>query len=170
MIMIFRKAKSTDRQRISEIRPTVYKYMQSIGYTQWNDAYPSEEILFEDIDKGHMYVALVDGLIAAYVTVDKVMPVDYENIPFTYDEPRACIHRLSIDPEYLRLGIATELMKYVHGECKKIGYNSIVLDTCEDNPGALGLFEKLGYTIRGNIKYEKRSKLCFPTMEKSLKK
>ncbi len=119
MTMILRKAKSTDKQRISELRPEVYKYMQSVGYTQWNEDYPSEVVLFDDIDKGHMYVAIVDELIAAYVTVDKEMPLDYKNIPFMFDEPRACVHRLSLNPEYTRMGIATELMNYVQEECRK---------------------------------------------------
>ena len=71
--MEIRKATQEDKRKISVIRPAVYKNMIAAGLSQWDDEYPSETILFEDIDRGEMLVALIEGEIAGYVTVNDVV-------------------------------------------------------------------------------------------------
>lgn len=168
MKLMFRKAIANDKLAISAIRPRVYRDMHEKGNDQWDNEYPSDDILHIDIDRGHMYLAIVDGVIAAYVAMNSRIPEEYSSVSFVYEEPRACMHRLSVNPDYLRMGIATELMRYVHGQCRMIGYKSIVLDTYDNNNAALAFYKKLGYITRGSVSFPRRPDNTFPTMEKAL--
>ena len=47
-VMIIRDAEQKDKKQIAQIRPAVYKKMIADGLYQWDDEYPSEEILFDD--------------------------------------------------------------------------------------------------------------------------
>ncbi len=138
--MMFQKAISKNKMEISALRIRVYKNMLENGLEQWDDDYPTDSILFEDIDHGNMYIAVIDDVIAAYVTADEDIPEEYLGVDFQYDKPRVCIHRLSVNPDFLRMGIASELMHYIHSQMKQIGYKSIVLDTMDVNMGAVGLY------------------------------
>jgi len=166
-VMIIRDAEQKDKKQIAQIRPAVYKKMIADGLYQWDDEYPSEEILFDDIDNGDMIVAEEEDTIVGYVTVNIDIPEEYKAIDLRFS-PKICVHRLSINPEFARSGAATALMEHVHKAYKSKGYDSICLDTCEDNAAAIGLYSKLGYIKRGYVSFGRRPKFRFPVMERKL--
>lgn len=165
--MIVRKAIQRDKKQIKLIRPKIVEFMADTGLTQWDDEYPSEELLMQDLDKGEMYVGLIDDEVVGYVTVNEEIPDEYNEIPLEFS-PKICVHRLSVNPKFAKQGIATRIMENVHIDLKKRGYQSICLDTCEDNPGALKLYDNLEYIIRGNVTFERRAPKRFPVMERKL--
>lgn len=162
--MIIRKATKDDKKQISKIRPTVYKNMLEYGLNQWDDEYPSNKILFDDIDNGTMYVATIDDLVAGYITVNENISEEYKDVDLRFDS-KICVHRLSVNPVFARQGVATRLMKYIHQIYKEAGYTSICLDTCEDNYIALKLYQNLGYSIRGYVVFNRRRQYRFSVME-----
>jgi ribosomal protein S18 acetylase RimI-like enzyme len=166
-MIIIRKAIQQDKEQIKEIRPQVVEFMKASNLTQWDDEYPSEELLMQDLDRDEMYVALIDDKVAGYVTVNDEMPEEYNEIPFEF-MPKKCVHRLSINPKFIKQGIATQIMEYVHNDLKKQDYSAVCLDTCEDNIGALKLYKNLGYITRGHVIFEKKAPMKFPVMEKKL--
>ncbi len=166
--MFIRKATGIDKIRISEIRPMVYKKMIESGLDQWDDEYPSKEILFKDIDRNEMLIACVDGDVAGYVTVNDDIPAEYKNVNMQFNA-KICVHRLSVNPEYQKQGVATKIMEYVHNKYRDMGYNAICLDTCETNIAALELYKKLGYIVRGYVNFKRRPQYRFPVMEKMIK-
>ena len=165
--MYIRKATQEDKIEISKIRPKVYQKMLESGLNQWDDEYPSDTILFEDIDRGEMLAGLIDGKIVGYVTVNEDIPDEYKDVTLKF-APKICVHRLSVNPEFVGQGVATKIMQFVHEHYKDRGYASICLDTCEANIAALGLYNKLGYIQRGYVKFKRRPQYKFPVMEISL--
>lgn len=165
--MIVRKAIEQDKEQIKQIRPQIVKFMSETGLTQWDDEYPGEKLLMQDLDRGEMYVGLIDEEIVGYVTINEEIPEEYNEIPLKFS-PKVCVHRLSVNPKFGKQGIATKIMQSVHVDLKKSGYKSICLDTCEDNAGALKLYDNLGYIIRGNVHFERRATMKFPVMERKL--
>ncbi|MBN2879491.1 MAG: GNAT family N-acetyltransferase [Clostridia bacterium] len=162
-----RKALKEDKQQISAIRPLVYKNMIVSGLRQWDDEYPSDEILFEDIDRGEMLIALIRGEIAGYVTVNNDIPAEYDSVDLQYNS-EICIHRLSVNPKFQRKGVAYALMEYIHRMCLQQGHTSICLDTAEENTAAVNLYSKLGYEARGYVAFGRRPNYRFHVMEISL--
>ncbi|MEX1375964.1 MAG: GNAT family N-acetyltransferase [Eubacteriales bacterium] len=159
-----RKANEEDMMQISQIRPEVYKKMMEMGLEQWDDNYPTDGILLEDIKKGEMLVALIEDEIAGYVTVNEEQPAEYDDIEFQFS-PKLCVHRLSVNPKYARRGVAMNIMEYIHSHYKEQNYKSICLDTSDANKAALGLYSKLGYTIRGYVNFKRKPQYRFPVME-----
>jgi len=166
--MEIRKALKEDKHQISAIRPLVYKNMIASGLHQWDDEYPSEEILFEDIDRGEMHLAILQGEIAGYVTVNNDIPTEYGSADLHYNS-EICIHRLSVNPKFIRKGVAYALMEYIHRMCIQQGHKSICLDTAEENVAAMSLYNKLGYEARGYVVFGRRLNYRFQVMEISLK-
>lgn len=162
--MNIRKAKTEDMEQISKIRPAIYRKMIESGLNQWDNEYPNEEILLVDIQKYEMLVALIDGEIAGYVTVNEDIPDEYKEIDLKFN-PKLCVHRLSINPKFARQGVGTKMMEYIHKHYKGMKHTSICLDTCEANTAALRLYDKLGYIIRGYVHFGRRPQYRFPVME-----
>ena len=76
------------------------------------------------------------------------------------------VHRLCVNPQYQNIGIGTKTMMKIEDMVKKMGVNSIRLDAFTENPQALRLYEKLGYTTTGYADWRKGR---FALMEKSYK-
>ena len=165
--MIVRKAIQNDKAQIKKIRPQMVKFMADTNLTQWDDEYPSEELLMQDLDRGEMYAALIGDVVVGYVTINGDIPEEYSEVALEFS-PKVCVHRLSVNPKFAKQGIATKIMEHVHGDLKKQGYRSICLDTCEDNAGALKLYRNLGYITRGYVIFERRAPMKFPVMERNL--
>lgn len=159
-----RKAIAGDMNRISKIRPEVYKKMMEAGLYQWDENYPTDEILMQDIKKGEMLVALIGDEIAGYVTVNEEQPPEYDDIEFQFS-PKLCVHRLSVNPKFARQGVAMQIMEYIHSYYKTHNYTSVCLDTSDANKAALGLYRKLGYIIRGYVHFKRKPQYRFPVME-----
>ena len=51
-----------------------------------------------------------------------------------------------IEPEHRRHGYATEALRLLEGEARRLGAPQIGLDVWTDNPGAVELYRKLGYS------------------------
>jgi len=162
--MKIRKAQIDDMKQISNIRPAIYKKMIASGLNQWDEKYPSDEILLDDINNSEMFVALIDDEVAGYITVNEDIPDEYKTVDLKFDA-KLCVHRLSINPKFSRQGIGTKMMEYVHGHFKDMNYTAICLDTCEANLAALRLYDKLGYITRGYVNFPRRPQYRFPVME-----
>ena len=165
--MIVRKAIQKDKDQIKKIRPQVVKFMANNNLTQWDDEYPSDEILMQDLDRGEMYVALIKNEVVGYVTINEEIPEEYNAISLEFSS-KVCVHRLSVNPKFAKQGIATKIMEHVHRDLKEQGYRAICLDTCEDNAGAIKLYSNLGYITRGYVIFERRAPMKFPVMERKL--
>lgn len=120
--------------------------------------------MFDDIDRGEMIVAVVGHMVAGYVTVNEDIPDEYNDVDLQFAS-KICIHRLSINPQFSRQGVATKIMEFVHKYYRGKGHKSICLDTCEANVAALKLYEKFGYITRGYVKFSRREQYRFPVME-----
>lgn len=58
---------------------------------------------------------------------------------------------LSLAPQYREEGIGTELMKSLIDESRKLGLRLLSLSCFENNPRALHVYEKLGFTRFGTL-------------------
>jgi len=96
--MIIRSAREQDMPRLLEIYEIARSTMRASGNLhQWNNGYPSEEVLREDITLGRLYVMEQDGQAeAAFVFFVGVEPT-YARIEGAWltDRPYGVIHRVA---------------------------------------------------------------------------
>lgn len=141
--------------------------MELAGISQWDELYPTPAVIQTDIRRGDAYGYFDNGLLRAYAAFNNVFPEEYKAIPWRIPGNHALIvHRLTVDPDFQGKGISKRLMRFAENLAVSKGFCSIRLDAYAENPVALNLYEKMGYTRVGAVEFRKGRFFCF---EKSIR-
>ena len=62
-----------------------------------------------------------------------------------FDETRAELKRMYVDPGARGLGLGRKLLEALEAEARRLGYVAVVLETGDRQPEALGLYTSAGY-------------------------
>ncbi|MBQ3250117.1 MAG: GNAT family N-acetyltransferase [Bacteroidales bacterium] len=122
--------------------------MRSSGnMNQWNDGYPSEEVVRKDIDNGHCVVLCEDGKVVATMAFIPGPDPTYAEIydgGWLSDAPYHVIHRIAVaEPGH---NAAKVLLDWGFGQA-----GSIRIDTHKDNVIMHHVLSKYGFTHCGLI-------------------
>ena len=150
----FRKGSVGDMERIMELVADAQNWFLEQEIDQWQDGYPTREIILSDIVDGENYIVEYNNIIAS------TFVVSFEGEP-TYNEIKgkgwlnencyAVVHRIAVAGECRRKGIAKEILHYVEELCAERGVCDIRIDTHRDNSAMRTLLKKLGYIHCGRI-------------------
>ena len=122
--------------------------MRSSGnMNQWNDGYPSEEVVRKDIDNGHCVVLCEEGEVVATMAFIPGPDPTYAEIydgGWLSDAPYHVIHRIAVaEPGH---NAAKALLDWGFGQA-----GSIRIDTHKDNVIMHHVLSKYGFTHCGVI-------------------
>lgn len=122
--------------------------MRSSGnMNQWNDGYPSEEVVRKDIDNGHCVVLCEEGEVVATMAFIPGPDPTYAEIydgGWLSDAPYHVIHRIAVaEPGH---NAAKALLDWGFGQT-----GSIRIDTHKDNVIMHHVLSKYGFTHCGVI-------------------
>lgn len=146
----------------------VVPVMQAAGNHQWTTEYPNRQVFEQDIDRGQLWVADQDGAIAGVAAITPDPEPDYAQAGLDMDEPALVIHRLAVDPELQRGGVARQLMAHAEELARQGGIRALRVDTNIENEATQRLFPKLGFRLAGEIGLTGRPGLRFLCYEKRL--
>lgn len=152
--MDFRKATNDDINRIMQIFDGARKRIAALGINQWQDGYPHEEIVEEDVALSRSYVGEIDGEVVATVMLMTDNEPTYDviyNGKWAVDGEYLTIHRIALDGDLCGTGAAKKVMDFAESEAKKRGMKSIRVDTHEGNIPMRKNLEKNGYVCCGII-------------------
>lgn len=152
--MEFRKSIKSDVSRIMEIIKQAQEYFKLQGIDQWQNNYPNNEVINNDIDNGQSYVMLKNNNIVATTVVSFESEKSYENIidgKWLTNEKYGVIHRIAVDINYKGLGLAHEIIKYAEELCINNNIHSIRVDTHEENIPIQNLLKKNNFKYCGII-------------------
>ena len=156
--MLIRQARHEDIKTILSIVRSAQLSLSELGIDQWQDGYPSEDIIVEDITNGLGYVACAeDGNVVGYEAVVLTGEEAYSQIEDSLwhtSNNYVVVHRLCVDGTARRSGVAIELMAFAGNLARKHGVSDFRIDTHEGNVRMLALLEKLGFEHVGTIRYE----------------
>tara|TARA_Y100000815_G_C13349954_1_gene503873 strand:+ start:11976 stop:12479 length:504 start_codon:yes stop_codon:yes gene_type:complete len=160
---VIRLAKSDEIDEILQLTRACAQHMIVKGIHQWNEHYPSRAAFLNDIERGELYLYLIDGKISGTIVTSTLM--DEEYIPISWLTPKdsrnVYIHRLAVLPAMQGRGIAQELMAFAERQARENSYDSIRLDTFSQNPRNQKFYEQRGYKRLGNIYFPKQSEHPF---------
>lgn len=123
---------------------------------QWDEVYPTEQDFRRDIERGELYVGVIEGRIAVACVANQECDEQYINGAWRYaDEPYYVIHRLCVNPTFQNRGVARRTMLYIEEQLADRGIHAIRLDSFSGNPYALKLYENLGYARVGTADWRK---------------
>jgi GNAT superfamily N-acetyltransferase len=135
----FRRTTPADIPTILHFMETAKKELAAQGVDQWQDGYPNETSLFEDIRRGESYVVITtDGHLVASAMISFSCEVNYNKIEegkwLTSGKPcYGVIHRIVIAPEAKRKGVASFIIEQLHKMAVQEQAGSLRIDTHRDN-------------------------------------
>jgi GNAT superfamily N-acetyltransferase len=81
------------------------------GILQWDDVYPTRDVVAADIAAGRLYVLTSAGRARAVVALDVTPDEQYAAVGWTSAEPALIVHRLCVDPAAQGRGFGGPLME-----------------------------------------------------------
>ena len=158
---MFRYAEYDDIEVIMSIVAKTITLMKKEGNPQWNEDYPTKEVFINDIESHSLYIYETlditthyeSVVAAAFICINDICPIEYSTVDWSKDitEEATYVHRLAIDPAYRRMGIGKALLTFADDMAKYERTDYLRSDTNSMNRGMNALFEKCGYTKRGEI-------------------
>ncbi len=140
--------------------------MRADGMDQWDEIYPSEELLAEDVLSGQMYILREEDRIAAAVVLNRLCDPQYALGAWEEpDAPAVVVHRLCVNTRVRSRGIAGIVMRDLERIAAADGLAFIRLDAFPGNAAALALYRREGYRITGEVRFRKEK---FLLMEKKI--
>lgn len=155
--MKFRKSLNSDIPQIMSIIKQAQAYFKEQGIDQWQNGYPNEEVINDDIKNEKSYVMIKDNEIVATTVISFDKELSYKNIidgEWITNGDYCVIHRVAVDNTYKGLGLSHKIIKYTEEICLEKGVHSIKVDTHEENIPMQSLLKKNGFEYCGIIYLE----------------
>ena len=154
----FRKTEYADIPAVMGLINQAKAYMKDQGIDQWQDGYPNEASIANDIAHDYSYVmeekGKVIGTMAVLFDGEPTYDQIYDGAWKTSEEPYAAIHRVAVDAECKGQGIAGAMIEEVVKMCQEKGIRSIKNDTHKDNKSMQRMQAKNGFEYCGIIYLE----------------
>jgi GNAT superfamily N-acetyltransferase len=166
--MNLRLAILSDSNTIWEILQAAILQRKKDGSTQWQNGYPNEQTVLNDIQNGFGYVVEENGLIIAYAAIIFDIEPAYVDIKGAWlsNQKYAVVHRVATAAALKGKGIATQLFLLIEKLAISKQTYSIKVDTNFDNVPMLKILDNLNYTYCGEIFFSGSSRMAY---EKLLK-
>lgn len=158
--MEFKKAMESDINSIMNIIKQAQAYFKEQKIEQWQNNYPNEDIIKNDIKNNNSYVLLKDNIVVGTVAVIFDGEKTYEKIyngKWISNNKYVTIHRMAVDYRYKGLGMSYIILNNIEKICLKNNIPSIRVDTHEKNIAMKKFLLKNGFKYCGTIYLEDKS-------------
>ncbi|MBI9008611.1 MAG: GNAT family N-acetyltransferase [Tenericutes bacterium] len=143
-------AKKEDIEEISLLAKKTRTHMLEMGLFQWIGDYPNQAHFLTDYNNLGLYIYKEDSKIIASITVLEENEEAYKEIVWKKNHSLV-IHRMIVDPEFQKQGIAKQMFGYAIELGKRLNYESIKIDTHPDNYRMQALIKKMGFEDIGYL-------------------
>ncbi len=161
--MILRKAIQSELSAIWEIIQYAIEQRRLDGSRQWQDGYPNEASIQQDLDKGYAYVVEENGAFLLYAAIIFDKEPAYEAIKGKWlsDGDYVVLHRVAASSLAKGKRVATTLFQMVEGLCLENKLYSIKVDTNFDNAPMLRILDKLNYVYCGEVYFRGGARMAY---------
>lgn len=151
--MKLRKANISEISSIWEILQQAIEQRRLDGSEQWQNGYPNQQTVHDDIANGYGYVLDDNNVIVAYAAIIFGVEPAYNEIDGQWltNGDYVVVHRVATSNSVKGKGVATQLFKLLEDLSIEQGVFSIKIDTNFDNIPMLKIMDRLGYTYCGEI-------------------
>lgn len=140
-----------DLNKVAKLGKLARENMLSEGINQWVGNYPDINIFINDYNNKSLYVFWEDNKIIASITILEEHEEAYKEIEWLRNHSMV-IHRIIVDPRYQKQGLGKKLFEFAINLSKINNYDSLKVDTHQDNFKMQGLIKKMGFSYIGYLK------------------
>ena len=161
---MIRKATIEDIAEIMSIVADAQLSLRELGIDQWQDGYPSKEVIEGDIASEVGYVYCIEEGVVGYAAIVLTGEEAYQQIAdneWNTLSDYVVVHRLCVRRGSTRSGVAMAMMAYASQVARERGYTGFRIDTHRGNVRMLAMLEKLGFKYVGIIYYDSGERLAY---------
>lgn len=159
---MIRKGKLEDINEIMNIFREAIVDMEAEGIYQWDNIYPNEEVIANDIKEGTLYVYEEENLVKGLIVLSEHEDEEYKALEWQFNSGKhLVIHRLCVNPKYKGKGIAKQLIEFAEKLGRENQYEAIRLDAFTPNKRACRMYENAGYIKVGTVTFRKGEFICY---------
>lgn len=143
-------------------------FQREQGFIQWDDEYPTLDLVKKDIEKHIGYVFKINDKIAAYMAITFDIEPAYNEIDGVWrrNEKYCVVHRMAIHSDFRNQGLTTKIFKSVEELSKEKDVYYIRIDTDFPNKRMQHVFIKNGFEECGVINFKGPKKAYDKILEK----
>ncbi len=152
--MILRNSNKEDLNTIMKIIDEGKEALKNNNVNQWQNGYPNEETVLNDINKNESYVLEYNGEIIGTLALSFNGEKTYDKIyegKWLSENKYAVMHRIAVSKVKGIKNIGSELLKESEAICISRGIKNIKIDTHEENIAMQRLLQKNNYKYCGII-------------------
>lgn len=149
----FRKAEIEDKETIWKIIRQAILRRKADGSDQWQDGYPNEQSIENDIANRAGFVLTKSETVIGYCAAIVNFEPAYDTIigKWLTDSDFVVIHRIAIDENFLGQGLSKVIIEHVENYAKEQNIFSVKVDTNFDNHAMMKIFDRMGYQYCGEV-------------------
>jgi len=158
------KARKKDIPKILEIIGQAQQRMKNRNLDQWQNGYPDEAAILNDIEKGVGHTFLKGEEIVAYAAIVFDPDPFYQEIDgrwISSGEPYINVHRIAIHDTWLRHGFAQHIIKYAEKKAVREGVHWFRIDTHHDNIPMRNMIREAGFTFCGIVQVRDGQRMAY---------
>lgn len=161
--MILRKANFAEAPAIWTILQQAIEQRKQDGSDQWQNGYPNEQTIQDDISKGYGYVLVDNTGVVAYAAIIFGIDPTYTDIKGQWitNGDYVVVHRVATSNVVKGKGVATHLFEMIEDLSRQHNVFSIKVDTNFDNKPMLRILDKLNYKYCGEVFFEGAPRKAF---------
>jgi GNAT superfamily N-acetyltransferase len=141
-----RRCQARDAAAVASLLDEATVWVGQRGHEQWPLPFPRAEIAAA-IERGEVYVAELDGDVAATVTLLWDDPTYWGERP----ADAAYVHKLAVSRACAGQRIGEAIVEWADRTAADAGREFLRLDCLRDNPGIRTYYERLGFQHRGDL-------------------
>ena len=149
---------------IMKIIEQAKRRMKERGLDQWQDGYPDEAAIGNDIKRKQGHFFLKRTMPAAYAAIVFDKDPYYEKIEGQWlsdGEPYVTVHRLAVADEYLGLDLAQHILKFAERKARAKHVQWFRIDTHHDNIPMRNLIRDFGFTFCGVVQVRDGKRMAY---------
>ncbi|MBI9040797.1 GNAT family N-acetyltransferase [Lutibacter sp.] len=163
---MIKKASIKDLNQMYSLTKSCAQHLNEKGIFQWNEHYPSLEVLKNDIELQQLYKLEIDNTIIGIIALTEIEDVEYKSVQWlTNNSNNLYIHRLAVHPKFQSKGYAQQLMDFAENYASENNYNSVRLDTFSQNSRNIKFYQNRNYKQLESIYFPKQSAFPFYCFE-----
>ena len=147
---MFRKANMDDLDSIAAVYEKTHDAEEAgLTTTGWKrEIYPTRQTAIDSLERDDMYVAELEGSVAAAGIINQIQVDVYAGCDWVYkgpDEDVSVLHTLAVDPDARGMGIGPAFVRFWEDTALGEGCSILRIDTNATNKRARAMYAKLGY-------------------------